>query len=581
MLLGLAVLLPLADRAADAEPADHRQQARTMCLDGEVGSGPKLRRAILMLRSEGERLIGGDLELHGRPMRSIPLQIRAASDGALQATALDSALGLQLTLAAPDQEGVQRGTLHSGQTASELWLRRAEPATGAEWAVGNWRGTAAFARFSVHVSRGPCGLLAGTLDSPDQGQVALPLTSVRATTGGVAFAAKYLGLTIAVARGMDDRRPGEFVQGGVRTDMILERGAWPIETRRRQDPKRPYPYDERAAQYDSRSAGIRLAGTLTVPRGPGPHPALVLISGSGAQDRDELVAGHRPFLVLADFLTRRGYAVLRVDDRGVGGSTGDVLRAGLHDAAADVRAGIDWLRRQPDVDPHRIGILGHSEGAYVAPIVARDAGAGFIILLGGPALKGRDLLLAQRDALAKAAGDPEDARRLARQFLTRVFDVLDSRPADEDLATRVHAVTEGWLASLTGVDRTAAAAMLAARTAAQDEASLSLWQTPWFQSIYHYDPRATLAATHVPVLALYGDLDLQVPSDLNAAALQAALAAAGNRDVTITRLPGVNHMMQRAKTGRIEEYARIEETIAPEVLDAIAAFLDRVPARSR
>jgi alpha/beta superfamily hydrolase len=580
LLTGLAALLTAATAPAAAAPQARREGARTVCLDGEIGSGSKQRRAILALHYENERLTGGDVELHGRPLRSARLRVQKTPDGALQATALDSTVGLHLALAPPNQQGEARGTLRLGQNVSDLVLRRAEP-VGADWALGDWRATAVFARFSVHVSRGPCGLLTGTLDSPDQGQAGLPLTGVRATADGVAFEAKYLGLTISVARGTDEPRAARFVQGGLRTAVVLERGAWPIETRRPQDPTRPYPYDERPARYDSRSAGIRLAGVLTVPRAPGPHPALVLISGSGAQDRDELVAGHRPFLVLADFLTRRGYAVLRVDDRGVGGSSGDVLRAGLHDIAADVRAGIDWLRRQPEVDPNAIGVLGHSEGGYVAPIVARDADASFVILLGGPAIKGRDLLLAQRAALTKAAGDPEEARRLALQFLTRVFDVLDARPADEDLDERVQAATDKWLASLGGADRSTADAMLSARTAEQDEASLTLWRTPWFKSIYHYDPQPVLAATRVPVLAIYGDLDLQVPSDLNATALQASLAAAGNRHSTIARLPGVNHMMQRAKTGRIEEYASIDETIAPQVLDAIAVFLERVATRPR
>ena len=357
----------------------------------------------------------------------------------------------------------------------------------------------------------------------------------------------------------------------------LDRGSWETVVRRPQEPRPPYPYEERAAQYDSGSPGIRLAGTLTVPRGPGPHPALVLVSGSGAQDRDERVAGHRPFLVLADYLTRRGYAVLRVDDRGVGGSGGDVLRAGLYDGANDVSAGVEWLRGQPGIDPERVGVLGHSEGGYVAPMVAaRDARVGFVVLLGAPATRGRDLFLAQRSALSVAAGDPEDARLLDLELLERIFEVLDSRPPDAELETRVEAAVTSWLASLPEPRRAAAQAVLAARTPEQDAASVELWRTTWFQSLYHHDPLPSLAGTRVPVLAVYGELDLQVPPGLNAPALQAALGAGGDRLLTLVRLPGVNHMMQRAKTGRIEEYAEIEETIAPDVLQAIGEFLARV-----
>ena len=563
--------------AAPTRPA----QAMTVCLDGDVGEGARLRRAVLALRYEGNSLTAGELDVHGRPRQTTPLQIHPTVDGSIHATARDSALPMTLRIAAIGATGETRGTLTVGTTEREIRLRSARPVPEADWAVGDWRSAAAFFRVGIHVSRGLCGLLEGTFDSPDQGQTGLPWTGVREDADTVVLEAQYMGMTISITRkASGEVSTGSLLQGGVKTDLVIERGAWPTGAGRSQEPRPPFPYEERAAQYDGRASGIRLAGTLTVPREPGLHPALVLISGSGAQDRDELVAGHRPFLVLADALTRRGYAVLRLDDRGVGGSTGDVMKAGLDDLADDVRAGVEWLRGQPGIDPARIGLLGHSEGGLIAPMVAAgDPRISFVVLLGGPAMKGRDLLLEQRSALSAAAGEPDEKRRLDLEFVSRVFDVMDTRPADAEFEARVDSAISSWLASLPAAKRAAADAMLASRTAAQDAASFSLWRTPWFQSLYHHDPGPFLKRTRVPLLAVYGDLDLQVPTAPNAQALSAAFGAAGHRDVTVVRLPGVNHMMQPAKTGRIEEYSQIEETIAPAVLQAIAEFLARVAPR--
>jgi uncharacterized protein len=577
----IAPVFPITELHAQLAAPVRPPQTTTVCLDGDVGDGARLRRAVLALRYEGSTLTAGELEMHGRPLQTTPLQFHPTVDGSIHATARDSATPLTLRIAAIGTTGETRGMLTVGASERELRLRTARPAPEAGWAVGDWRSAAAFFRVGMHVSRGLCGLLAGTFDSPDQGQLGLPWTAVREGADTVVLEAQYMGMTISITRGASGEvSTGALMQGGVETGLTIERGAWSSGVGRSQDPKPPFPYEERAAQYDGRAPGIRLAGTLTVPREPGLHPALVLISGSGAQDRDELVAGHRPFLVLADSLTRRGYAVLRVDDRGVGGSTGDVLKARLDDLADDVQAGIEWLRAQPGIDPARIGLLGHSEGGLIAPMVAaRDSRISFVVLLGGPAMKGRALLLEQRSALSAAAGDSDEARRLDLEFVSRVFDALDSRPADADLEARVDSAVSLWLASLPAPKRVAADAMLASRTAAQDAASFSLWRTRWFQSLYHHDPEPFLKRTRVPVLAIYGDLDLQVLAAPNAQALSAALGAAGNRDVTVVRLSGVNHMMQPAKTGRIEEYSQIEETIVPAVLQAIGDFLVRVAPR--
>jgi pimeloyl-ACP methyl ester carboxylesterase len=562
-------------------PARQTSSTRTVCYDGEVGSGPKLRRAILVVQSDAARTItSADLELHGRPVRSIPLRAPATADGTFHAVARDPAVQIEVRLPALREGEDARGTITIGRDVSDIRLRPSRATPEADWVLGDWRGSVPFARLNLHVGRGPCGLLIGTFDSPDQGQAGLPMTGVGVSSNTVTFEARYLDLAVSLTRHNDRSLAGEVTQGGIPTPFAVKRGAW-SSAKRPQDPTPPYPYDEREARFESRTRGIQLTGTLTVPRGAGPAPALVLISGSGAQDRDERVAGHRPFLVLADDLTRRGYAVLRIDDRGVGGSSGDVLTAGLDEVAADILGALDWVRGQPGIDRDRIGVLGRSEGRYVAPMVAaRDAGVRFVILLAGPTLRGRDMLLAQRASMAIAAGDPAETRQLDIMWLQRIFGVLDSRPSDDDLEARVQSATSSWLAELPASRRPAAEAMIARRTAAQDAASLALWRTAWFKSLYHYDPRPTLAGLRIPILAIYGDLDWQVPADQSAQALETALGAAGLERATIARLRGVNHMMQRATTGLMEEYAEIDETIAPQVLREIGEFLARVAPAS-
>jgi uncharacterized protein len=300
----------------------------------------------------------------------------------------------------------------------------------------------------------------------------------------------------------------------------------------------------------------------------------VLVSGSGPQDRDESLLGHRPFLVLADHLTRRGLAVLRYDDRGTARSTGDFARATSADFAADARAAVAFLRARADVRRGAVGIVGHSEGALVAPLVAQGESppVAFIVMLAGPGIPGDSILLLQSDLIAKAAGVPDSVRAANARMSRWTYAAIRETPDSAALAARLRQA----VADLTPEQRTRAGLSGPAL-----DAQIAQVSSPWFRWFLAYDPRATLRRVRVPVLALNGMLDLQVPYEPNLAAIGEALRAGGNPDHEQTALAGLNHLFQtsRSGTGSPTEYAAIEETMSPAVLERVSAWiLARFPA---
>ncbi|MDH3497499.1 MAG: alpha/beta fold hydrolase, partial [Gemmatimonadota bacterium] len=417
----------------------------------------------------------------------------------------------------------------------------------------------------------PCGQVDVTMDSPDQGAENLPVTSLALTGDSLRFAMDYLNGSFDGAVSADRRAiTGSWTQGPGTLELRLTRGDT-TTFRRPQEPEPPYPYDTLAVAYENAAGGVRFAGTLTLPRGDGPFPAVLMLTGSGAQNRDETVMGHRPFLILADYLTRRGIATLRVDDRGVGGSTGNVMTATIDDNAGDALAGVAFLERQPRVDGTRIGLLGHSEGGWVAPLAAtRSSDVAFLVLLAGPAVSGEELLYAQDSVMSVLNGASPDhvaANRLASNAL---YAALRTEPSDSLAIPRMRAAVDSVVATLSAEQRR----RLDSAWAGVDRDRA--WQplvTPWFRYLLSYDPRPVLARVTVPVLALFGEKDVQVPPSQSVPPMRAAFAAAGNRDATIHVIPGVNHLFQHAETGLIAEYSRIEETMTPAVLEEIATWI--------
>jgi pimeloyl-ACP methyl ester carboxylesterase len=415
---------------------------------------------------------------------------------------------------------------------------------------------------------------AGTLHarwvSVDQGSAAFPAT-VAVRGDSVEFTAGQVGARYrAVLVGRDTLR-GEWMQGAGTLPLTLVRGADAgMVLRRPQVPQPPFPYRVEEVTVES-VPGVRLAGTLTLPPGDGPHPAAVLVSGSGPQDRDETLLGHKPFLVLADYLTRRGIAVLRLDDRGIGRSTGSFVSATSDDFAQDAQAAVRWLRARPEVADDKVGIVGHSEGGLIGPIVAsRTPELAFLVLLAGPGIRSDELLVMQGALISRAGGDAErDIERTSvfqRQMFAAINTVRDSAALRDTLA----AIGRRFQETLTPEERASPYASDATMTAA-----INTMVSPWYRWFLRYDPAAALRATRVPVLAINGALDLQVPPDENLAAIERELRAGGNRDVTVEKLPGLNHLFQTARTGAPSEYAEIEETFSPAALQRVGDWIVR------
>jgi pimeloyl-ACP methyl ester carboxylesterase len=331
---------------------------------------------------------------------------------------------------------------------------------------------------------------------------------------------------------------------------------------RPQTPRAPFPYRiEDVAFANPVQKDVRLAGTLTLPEGQGPFPAAVLISGSGGQDRDETMLGHKPFAVIADHLTRNGIAVLRYDDRGMGRSTGDYSKATSADLATDANAAAAYLMTRPEIRDDAIGFIGHSEGGMIGPIaMAGNDEIAFLVMLAGPGTALDKLLLSQRRLMGSQMGLSTEQLDRAEPVMAAMFRAIAS--ADTPAAAR-----EAVRALLTPE------AVVALGAPAGTDPNLILQQVggPWISFFLKYDPVPNLQSIKVPVLAIAGSLDRQVPSNENLPAIRAALS--GNPDATIVELPGLNHLFQTARTGALGEYADIEETVAPKALDLMTEWL--------
>ncbi len=417
------------------------------------------------------------------------------------------------------------------------------------------------------------GTWSGTIDIPAQGADGLPLSdvSVDADGGAVRFTIQGVpGEPTFEGTLAGGEIAGEFSQGPARFPFRLGREAVEVVAPPRpQEPEPPFPYDAEEVEYTARD--VKISGTLTLPPGEGKVPAALLISGSGALNRDLELAGHKPFLVLADHLTRLGIAVLRVDDRGIGGSTGSTWQSTSRDKANDVLFGVRFLRRHDRIDPERVGLIGISEGGLVAPLALNRVEPGTIayaVLLAGPGVPGGDLLRQQLRRIAAANGAPAEMIEELAALQDRGLEIIasDMPPAEAEAGLREVAkeqmAASPETAQLSGED-------LETALSAAVETNLS----PWFRFFIRYDPRPALGGLAVPTLALFGGKDTQVDADQNQSAMEAAFAGSGNRDITVRRFPEKNHLFQTAGTGSPNEYAQIEETMAPEVLDLIGSWI--------
>ncbi len=446
--------------------------------------------------------------------------------------------------------------------------------------IGIWQGSLKVPgtelRIVFNISQPANDSLAATLDSPDQGAFGIPVSKVTFLNDSIkievaGIGGLFEGMVAADLSAID----GQWKQSGMSFPLALKRVDEAPKLNRPQDPQKPYPYLEEEVIYKNEQASIQLAGTLTLPSSKKTYPAVLLITGSGAQDRNETIFAHRPFLVLADYLTRQGVAVLRVDDRGVGGSTGNMVEATTEDFASDVLAGVNYLKTRKEIDPRQIGLIGHSEGGIIAPKVASQSkDIAFIVLMAGTGLPGEEILYLQGALIAKANGASDSAVARTRESQERIFSVLKQENDDSSVVVKLSKVMQVSHEKLSEEEQKAIG-----DADVYIKAQIKQFTSPWFRFFLTYDPIPALKQVKCPVLAINGELDLQVPPKENLSAIEAALKAGGNMNYTIKVFPKLNHLFQTAETGAPSEYGKIEETISPDVLKFMGDWILKLVAK--
>lgn len=522
------------------------------------------------------------------------LHITKAPDGALKAT-MDSvdqnANGIpvdsvvlknsKLNLNVGAVHGTYEGTVSpDAQTISGTWTqntplpldfkRTAHPLKTEHKAAkpsdidGAWMGTldlgAAKLRLVFHIVNTEDGLTA-TLDSPDQSANGIPTTSVTRDGASLKIEAKNIGGVFEGKIAADlSSIDGTFTQMGASHPLLLKRvkDQAELELKRPQVPTKPYPYREEEVTYHNNVQNVTLAATLTIPPGKGPFPGVVLITGSGPQDRDESLMGHKPFLILSDYLTRHGIVVLRADDRGTAKSTGNFGTATTADFATDTEAGINFLKTRPEVNPHKIGLIGHSEGGIIAPMIAaRNKDVAFIVMMAGTGVPGDQVIAAQSEAIEIANGkSPEEARKDTEKD-REIIALVETEKDPAVVEKKVREKLAGTVPE------------------AQIGVEIQRATSPWARYFLTYDPTTALRKVTCPVLVLNGSLDTQVLPDQNLPPIRKALQEAGNKHFEIDELQGLNHLFQTAKTGSPTEYAQIEETMSPVALEKISTWIQK------
>jgi len=545
-----------------------RAQDITGDWQGTLDAGMGQLRLVLHITKAPDNSLKATLDSIDQGANGIPVK---------SVTLKDSKLNLDVTAVhgtyegkvAPDAKTIS-GTWSQGQALPLEFKRatapiKAEPKAAKPTDIdGTWMGSldtgGAKLRVVFHITNTEDGLKA-TMDSPDQGMKGLPTTSVTRTGASLKIEARNINGTYEGKISTDlSSIDGTWSQNGGSFPLVLKRttGEAILEPKRPQVPAKPYPYREEEVTYDNKAQNVTLAATFTIPQGAGPFPAVLLITGSGPQDRDETLLGHKPFLILSDYLTRHGIAVLRADDRGTGKSTGSFSTATSADFATDVEAGVTYLKTRSEVNPHEIGLIGHSEGAVIAPMVAaRNKDAAFIVMMAGTGVPGDQVLVAQGEAIQIANGASREA---AEKDAAKEREIIKLVQTEKDQAVLEKELTEKMKGDVPD---------------AQIGMQITQMTSPWMRYFLSYDPAIALRKVTCPVLVLNGSLDKQVLPDQNLTTIRKALEDAGNKHFEIDEIPDLNHLFQTAKTGSPAEYTQIEETMSPIALEKISTWIQK------
>jgi pimeloyl-ACP methyl ester carboxylesterase len=434
---------------------------------------------------------------------------------------------------------------------------------------GTWKGalkiqgTELPLAFNISESK---GTYTTTMDSPNQGAFGVPISKTSFKDNVLTITESKIGMEYTATL-TDGVLKGTFKQLGQTFPLDLKKGEKEVKKAKPQEPKKPYPYTEEEVTFKNESAGdIKFSGTLTLPKDVSNPPVVILISGSGPQDRNEELLGHKPFLVLADHLTRKGIAVLRYDDRGTAKSEGDFSTATSFDFANDVEAAMKYLQTRTDVDTNKIGLVGHSEGGLIAPIVAaRNSKVAFCVLLAGPGVDGIEVLLTQGKRAAELENYPAEDIATSQKASRKIYKICANYKGEES-KKEIRAIFDDLKANITS------ARGKAELTETAIKQQIQTFTAPWMRTFLGYDPQTSLVKVNCPVLAVNGEKDFQVLPKLNLDGIKKGLQH--NKDVTIKEFKDLNHLFQTSETGAFSEYASIEETFAPVALNFISDWIN-------
>ena len=433
---------------------------------------------------------------------------------------------------------------------------------------GAWHGKLSLPTGSLtivfHISQTEQDVYVTTLDSPDQGANGIKTQTTSFNDSTLIIQIPVIHASYKGKLNSDNTINGTFTQG-MPLPLNLKKGE-ASRPKRPQEPQPPFPYRSEEVTVRNERDGINLAGTLTLPEKGTKFPAVVMVTGSGAQNRDEEIMGHKPFFVIADYLTRNGIAVLRCDDRGTAASQGTHATATNEDFATDTEAMVNYLRSRKEINAKKIGIIGHSAGGIIAFIVAKkDLSIAFVVSLAGAGVRGDSLMLKQVELISKSQGMPDAVWQGMKPSIRNRYAILqqtDKTP--EELQKELYA----------DVTKTMSPEQLKdLNTIQQLSAQISSMTSPWYLHFMRYDPAQDLKKLKCPVLALNGEKDIQVDAAMNLTAIQERVTGNGNKNVTVKAYPNLNHLFQTCEKGTLAEYGQLEETINPEVLKDIIEWI--------
>ena len=415
-------------------------------------------------------------------------------------------------------------------------------------------------------------LYSATLDSPDQGAKDIPIDSVWVEDNTFNYTAESLKMEYTGEISTDNKViEGTLNQMGIEIPLklsLLEQEE--KMTNRPQTPVGPFPYKVEEITFENTRDNITLAGTLTLPNEGSDFPSVILISGSGPQDRDEEIFEHRPFKIIADALTKKGIAVLRFDDRGVGESTGIFDEATTADFATDVTFALEYLLGRDDIDPSKIGLIGHSEGGLIAPMVASQKNdISFIVLMAGPGIPCDELLILQSAKAGRLGGMDEDFIIVNSNLQKGLYDILKQNGNDENLEILLKDKLRSSLADIPSEYKPSTESEVESLI----ESEVKKISSPWFSFFIQQDPKDYLEQVSCPVLAINGTLDSQVLAKENLSGIEKTLTKSGNKCFKIIELQGLNHLFQEAETGAFAEYSKIEQTFSPVFIETMTSWI--------